>query len=507
MPMINLTDVSLSKLRRYRDFYLLKAFQPALADQSHQPFFSLDCHENWTTLSGYELYETWLKNSKDLSQDTGHAQALIDGATARDIKQFRDVITTPAYAKKDYFSTDNFHDWIRPVAFEAWMLWFREGVKEVGSRPSSRMSSYTSSSISRPPSCMSETADLSSDNERILPHYPPSSRATSSVYSITASSPDVIVISDSDDDEGEMCQNSLVVASHIVKREQKEREEIPQAIKREFLSFIEFPHVSSAGITTVKGKSSKGKARIPTDTWPKPSDPVKLTSKLTVNSISTITSLPSTWTVPRNNSATLVDLSALDSLPRKPNGDEYSIDALIRAEDQDSWGGSAGRSAGEVYVFGFDDNDPAESVHCRRAYLHCNGVDMCEHFDQEILEDCERYEPDPHEMRELWYCELDANSREALEEANIVSRFYAEVQKLKCKVPCTGKPVMRKMASGRSKYGKEYFIGCSAWKYNERDDHRYLPIPSNVDEDILAKVMDNDGVLPLNIALIHFARG
>jgi hypothetical protein len=49
-----------------------------LADQSHQPFFSLDCHEKWTTLSGYELYETWLKNSKDLSQDTGHAQALID---------------------------------------------------------------------------------------------------------------------------------------------------------------------------------------------------------------------------------------------------------------------------------------------------------------------------------------------------------------------------------------------------------------------------------------------
>lgn len=98
----------------------------------------------------------------------------------------------------------------------------------------------------------------------------------------------------------------------------------------------------------------------------------------------------------------------------------------------------------------------------------------------------------------------------------MTNRFYAEAQKLKCKVPCTGKPVMRKMASvrlcspvfiinllpskGRSKFGKEYFIGCSAWKYTERDKHRYLPIPSNVDEDILTKVMANDGVLPLNIA-------
>jgi len=72
---------------------LLKAFQPVLADQSHQPFFSLDCHETWTTISGYELYETWLKNLKDLSQDTAHAQALVDDAAARDIKQFRDIIS------------------------------------------------------------------------------------------------------------------------------------------------------------------------------------------------------------------------------------------------------------------------------------------------------------------------------------------------------------------------------------------------------------------------------
>ena len=53
---------------------------------------------------------------------------------------------------------------------------------------------------------------------------------------------------------------------------------------------------------------------------------------------------------------------------------------------------------------------------------------------------------------------------------------------------------------GRSKFGKTYFVGCSSWKYNERDKHRYLPIPSNVDEDILLKVMANDGVLPPNIA-------
>ena len=141
------------------------------------------------------------------------------------------------------------------MAFEAWTLWFREAVREVGSRPSSRMSSYTASSFSRlvllnllffcipfesnhydnrPPSRMSETADLSSDNERNPPPRP-SSRATSSAYSISDSYPEVIIISDSDDDEDEIHAN--LVVNRAVKRERKPElpEEIPQAIKREII--------------------------------------------------------------------------------------------------------------------------------------------------------------------------------------------------------------------------------------------------------------------------------
>ena len=85
---------------------------------------------------------------------------------------------------------------------------------------------------------MSETADLSSDNERNPPRYPPSSRATSSAYSITAGSPDVIIILDSDDDEDETRKNLLVNPS-VGKGEQKKAEETPRAIKRKiFFSFL-----------------------------------------------------------------------------------------------------------------------------------------------------------------------------------------------------------------------------------------------------------------------------
>lgn len=85
---------------------------------------------------------------------------------------------------------------------------------------------------------MSETADLSSDNEMNPPRYPSSSRATSSAYSITADSPDVIIISDSDDDEDKMRQNSPVNQSCVVKGEPRKLEEIAQAIKREILFFF-----------------------------------------------------------------------------------------------------------------------------------------------------------------------------------------------------------------------------------------------------------------------------
>ena len=83
---------------------------------------------------------------------------------------------------------------------------------------------------------MSETADLSSDNER-NPRYPPSSRATSSVYSISAETPwpDVIIISEEEEEEEEICQGSI---NHVVKEEQKRAEETFQAIKREFFFFL-----------------------------------------------------------------------------------------------------------------------------------------------------------------------------------------------------------------------------------------------------------------------------
>jgi hypothetical protein len=45
-------------------------------------------------------------------------------------------------------------------------------------------------------------------------------------------------------------------------------------------------------------------------------------------------------------------------------------------------------------------------------------------------------------------------------------------------------------------YGKQFFIGCSEWTRALKLEHRYLPIPTNVDEDTLRIAMENGGQLP-----------
>lgn len=117
-------------------------------------------------------------------------------------------------------------------------------------------------------------------------------------------------------------------------------------------------------------------------------------------------------------------------------------------------------------MYGFVD-DPGVSTLCRRAQLQCNGIKVCEHFDHKLLENCERYEPDPEGMKELWNHELDANARESNSITNILTRyvfhssfiisyrdlhdtnlntvlsFYKTIMQTKCSISCEGIPKLR----------------------------------------------------------------
>ena len=107
MP-INISALGVTKLQGYREVVsahdivhctipvlkisTLKAFPPVLTLASNQPFFSIEMFEFWVSSSGYELYETWLKNSVDIAQDSARGQELINEVSIKDIKNFRETV-------------------------------------------------------------------------------------------------------------------------------------------------------------------------------------------------------------------------------------------------------------------------------------------------------------------------------------------------------------------------------------------------------------------------------
>ncbi|KAJ7605810.1 hypothetical protein FB45DRAFT_1140840 [Roridomyces roridus] len=242
-------------------------------------------------------------------------------------------------------------------------------------------------------------------------------------------------------------------------------------------------NVSASGS---RKKSKKAKSDRP---------PVAITHELYVDRLERVMSVGSTWTVPRDRTAyKLVDLSATPDVLKEGNKTR-TIDAYIKAEDQDAWEGSTGHVAGDVWVTSAF-NGEGKHVRAQRAQLTCKGVNVCEYTSEEIFGDCERYEPDSDAMQDLWIHELDANEREAASPEAILSRFYVRVIQSKCKIPCDGVPVLIQRSHGPNAYGQLYFVGCSSWKPSERWSHLYHHIPVNVDEDEFRYVFENDGRLP-----------
>ncbi|KAJ7835323.1 hypothetical protein B0H14DRAFT_2590316 [Mycena olivaceomarginata] len=427
-------DITSKEIRAYREF----AFPSALGDPSHDPFFSVENAPVWITSHGYQLY---LQHN-----DADNSLSMWDpeNATMTQLRAYRNcAYMNTINGTYDEYRTQN----STPFSSRAPS---RAG-SSLGSRASSRANSVFSLAGSRPSSRAS---------------FIPPSRAASS----RASSPcdkDVIVISDSDSDGFPATVSAPLVVPKI--------EPLPAP-----------PLSIPPPIAPTRAKGRKGKQKVA-------SSKIQLTREEAVDEIIELSSIPSTWVVPRIPTAYRVDLShALDLL--KVGNRTLKIDRYLRKEDQDSWGGSGGHSIGDALVTGLFPGQ-TEALKCRRSHLKCNGVWTCEFIDPSLFAGCERYEPDAAAMRELWKHELDANEREAASAPGIISRFYNHIMNSKCKVPCDGVPVLKHLSSGTA-YGKQFFIGCSEWTRALKLEHRYLPIPTNVDEDTLRIAMENGGQLP-----------
>ncbi|KAJ7135306.1 hypothetical protein C8R46DRAFT_1201556 [Mycena filopes] len=438
------SDLSPNEIRAYRKF----AFPEALGKPGHDPFFSVDVAATWISSFGYQLY---LEHDDSVTPTTLWNPG---NSAVKALTGYQSYILADAYLTHPFFSLENLENWISGVAFQAYMDTIygkHRGRRNESSPLSSRAPSRAASAAeSRPGSRMS---------------FVPSSRASSPMSypasdfpSRPSSSMSVDYTVDIQNDE------SLDVSSPTIA--------IPSdsSLLPTQLEYINAPEL-------------------------------KITRQHPVDRVTMCTVVPSTFVVPRDSAAYLVDLSDSVELLTTSTGKILPLDAFIRAENQESWKGSGGHAKGDVNVSGFD-RDFEVQFKCRRLHLTCNGVNTCEFIDPALFADCERFEPDEQAMQELWNHELDANELEASSAPRILSRFYNRIQTSKCKIKCDGVPILVPL-SHPSAYGKRFFVGCSKWSRAEMYLHVYWPMPPNINEANLRHVMEHDGRLPGEPATVN----
>ncbi|KAJ7162387.1 hypothetical protein C8R46DRAFT_1353332 [Mycena filopes] len=452
-------EFSQGDITAYRSF----VFPPDLAVGTHDPFFSVEKASTWITSFGFQLFLTYDDSAPPAPP------WIPKNASPTQLKAYRQYILNVRYVDHAYFTLESLGTWVNPEPFNAYMTMM------YGSFEDYRGRRRESTPSSRAPSRTASSAAGSRASSRVS--FAPSSRA---------SSPDSFAASNSSSrPPSAMSMYSLPDDTGSDNDNFPDLDNLSAAVARRAPA----PPVYPYGQETVHKSRGKGKGKMNTGD-------IQITRQQSVDTMLDLSSVGSTWTVPRTPTAIRLDMSqSLDTLTL-PDGRVLNIDSFIRSEDQDSWDGPTGHAVGDVDVYGFYPEQPAQAIRCRRCTFDCKGIDVCQLLDPNLFAGCERFEPDLEGMQDLWRHELDANEHEAESFVGIIARFYTRIVHSTCKVKpaCTGVPKLVRLS--RPYAGKTLFVGCSNWSRIEKNKHIYWPIPDNVNEDDLRFVMEHDGLLP-----------
>ncbi|KAJ7176036.1 hypothetical protein C8R43DRAFT_1118579 [Mycena crocata] len=213
-----------------------------------------------------------------------------------------------------------------------------------------------------------------------------------------------------------------------------------------------------------------------------------ITTKESVARVVQLDCIPPRWPV-EEDTAYVINLSH-SKTGATFTGRTKGLDALLKSEDQDSWGRGTNGSTSQPVKLAILDDIPA-----RRSSHDCNGGLHCEFFDEDIFDGYQHRDSDMSLMQELFAQDREQNKNDSSSTIAVTASFHQYVEKMKCKKKdCTGRPVLKLLRKGESDDGKTQFIGCSKWQKNQEFDHLYAALPSAVDEAILSKYMTGQAV-------------
>ncbi|KAJ7087038.1 hypothetical protein C8R43DRAFT_310073 [Mycena crocata] len=229
----------------------------------------------------------------------------------------------------------------------------------------------------------------------------------------------------------------------------------------------------------------------------------RVTNSVTVQRVEYLNWLPSILPIPEITTAFVVDLHDPKFNITDSDGQLYTVDALIKNKDNDSWIGGTGRADSHVMV-SFEPDEPP--ILCRRSRIDCKGSFACERVDPALL-DVERRDLNPATRDAVFAAQRQTRRQEGTSPEQRVTEFLQIVRGHKCTArqangeKCNGIAVLK--TKKQKSRGHDHWLGCSGWKPDStasdpKNKHRSLAIPDNVDQALFLAALNGQPLVTDN---------
>ncbi|KAJ7742369.1 hypothetical protein DFH07DRAFT_1063777 [Mycena maculata] len=214
--------------------------------------------------------------------------------------------------------------------------------------------------------------------------------------------------------------------------------------------------------------------------------PFRVTSNVTVQRVEYLTELASVYPTLETPTALVVDLRDPKFHIENKDGDLYTVDALIKNKDNDSWTGNTGTGDSKVFVTFTEGEEP---ILCRRSRLACKGAFACELVDEKLL-DVVRRDLDPASRDAIFAAQRQTRREAGTTAERRVTDMIKVIRQQKCFAEkngkkCAGLPILKtKKVVSR---GHAFWVACSGWTKDFKENHRTWSIPDDVDEALFVK--------------------
>ncbi|KIJ24642.1 hypothetical protein M422DRAFT_274520 [Sphaerobolus stellatus SS14] len=218
---------------------------------------------------------------------------------------------------------------------------------------------------------------------------------------------------------------------------------------------------------------------------------IRVTRKLWVDGTFNVSGPMENWPVPIDGKtyAYIVDLTDSAIEYKDSKGENLSMANIIKMRWEGGTGGSTAQPTSVALLGGVD---------CQRAIHTCRGIFLCSYHKPDLWEGYQRWEYDFEPFRELFHQDMANNAAE-----HDIS-FYNSVIHEKCthNRKCNGHAVLRQFNETSSE-GKNYFVGCSAWKPadGKSSTHLFRQIPSHVNEELVVDIFTEGGLGQMDMSL------